>query len=111
MAMPLDLNRGRVSVSLDQYRRFIDGLVELSRVSVGARRVQEGMWHPEETRYNALLAGLSSEQRETLAELFQRERYSAIHDVLVFLTDRKYHLSQEGIELAWEPYGTESYFD
>jgi hypothetical protein len=34
-----------------------------------------------------------------------------MHDVLVFLTDGEYHLVRHGTELAWEPFGTEMYFD
>ncbi len=99
---------------ITEYKSFIDGLVGIRR-SIGAGRVRSGEWqkHPpaDQAKYNALLASLSQERREVLAEMVQHERDAAIHDVLVFMTDRKYRIQSGDTQLAVEPFYTEMYYD
>jgi hypothetical protein len=58
---------------------------------------------------NTLVAGLSSEQREQLAELLQYERDASLHDALVALHEqlvlRGWVVSVEGQALEPEPNG------
>ncbi len=113
---------------LEEYQEFVDSLVR-RRESVEARRVREGVWHKEphpdqardselltsvlqeQVKYNELLAGLSQDQRELIAEIVQHARDSSFHDVLVLMTDKDYRLTRNGVELAFEPYGTPSFYD
>ena len=100
--------------SLKEYEYFIDGLVK-RRNSVEARSVKKGVWHeeppPDQAKYNSLLSDLSQEQRDLIADLLQQAREGGMHDFLVFLTDKKYQLSRNGIKLAWEPFGTPAFYD
>ncbi len=100
--------------SLQEYKVFIDGLVKL-RGSVLARRFREGVWHceqpPDQVKYNELLATLSQQQRDLIADILDNERSGSIHDVLVFITDRKYRVFKDETMLAVEPFGMESFFD
>ena len=97
-----------------EYKLFIDGLVKL-RHCVLAQRVREGVWNseppPDQVKYNKLLSDLTPEQRDLIAEIIQSTRDGGIHDVLVFMTDKKYRLWKGNIQLALEPFGTEMYFD
>jgi hypothetical protein len=103
-----------MSESLDEYTSFIDSLVG-RKESIGARGARNGMWHeepsPSQAKYNELFTKLSQEHCEVIAELLQHEREIAIHDVLAFLTYGGYHLFRDGVELAWEPFGTEMHYD
>ena len=119
--------------SVARYMEFIDSLVDQSH-SVEAKRVEHGQLyelpskkelerlmrqgnavglatHEEQAMYNQMLSSLSESQRLFVAKLIQDERASAIHDVLAVLNDGHYQLSQNGVRLAFEPFGTESYFD
>jgi hypothetical protein len=101
---------------LEEYKAFIDGLVAI-REGVEARMIRKGRWpyglanDANEGRIGTLLAELTPGQREVVAQLVQQVRASAIHDVLVLITDRRYRLRRNGVELAFEPFGTESYYD
>jgi uncharacterized protein DUF6547 len=105
--------------SLEEYKTFIDGLLEWPQASVGARRAREGIWNSndisEQEKYNKLLGELTPEQRETLAEMLQGEHDSGMFAVLAYLTDEinsgRLRLLQNGVEMAVEPYGTEMYYD
>ncbi len=97
------------------YRNFIDGLTGITD-SIAAGRFRRGQWHPEppadQVKYNQLLAGLSSEQRELIAELLVEERSSAIHDALTFIQDNEIKLSDsEGESFSESPYGTDLSYD
>ena len=100
--------------SIRLYKAFIDGLVEM-RESVLATRIRSGIWHceppPEQVKYNHVLSELSPAQRELIAEIVQEAADSAIHDVLVLMTDNGFELAKDKIRLAIEPFDTESYFD
>lgn len=100
--------------SLREYKRFIDSLVK-RKISVVAKRIRDGVWNPDlqapsdHKKYNQLLASLSQEQRDLIAEIVQDVRIGGIHDTLVVLEE--YKLLRNDIELATEPYGTENYYD
>ena len=106
-----------MATPLSEYKKFITDLVK-RQPSVIARAIREnGHLYPLERNQelNHLLAQLSSEQREIIAQLVQRSRDGGIHDTLVYLADEinlgGLRLSRNGMELAIEPYGTEMYFD
>ena len=99
------------------YHDFVDALVARTEC-VLASRVRSGQVWPETSslsKYNSLLEGLASAQREQVAELLQKAREGGIHDVLVELSERSHSVGlrivQAGAELAHEPHGTELYFD
>ena len=105
--------------SLEEYKAFIDGLLEWPQASVGAGRAKEGVWNhnkiPEQQKFNELLEELTLYQRETLAEMIRGEYESGMFAVLAYITDeinlRGLRFVRNGIELAVEPYGTELYYD
>jgi hypothetical protein len=103
--------------ALAKYQALIDTLVERNEC-VLARRVREGDLWPEQatnSKFNALVAPLSQEQRNQFAELLQSARNGGIHDVLVVLSEQmnlqNLKLVQGGEEIPNEPYGTEIYYD
>ena len=104
---------------LAEYKRFIDGLVERAKGgSVTGQWLMDGdklyplPWNEEERRYNTIAQELSSEQRELVAHLLDNERVAAIHDILAFLTWQEYRVtSKGGVELDFEPFGTENFYD
>jgi hypothetical protein len=100
--------------SLAEYKGFIDGLLKWPSLSAQGRWVRE--WGTEISKsyvtsedFNILMSGFTFEQRQKIAGLIEKERISAIHDVLAYL--EPYKLSKENIELAVEPFGTEAHFD
>jgi hypothetical protein len=99
---------------LKNYKKFIDGIVSI-RESVLAVRFKKGVWHPEpppeQVKYNELLSSLSEEQRYLLAEIIQQSADSAIHDVLVYLTDNEYRIYKNEKPLPIEPFGTSLNYD
>lgn len=106
-----------MTTPLSVYKEFITGLVQ-RQPSVTARAIREqGHLHPPEQNeeINRLLAQLSPEQKDIVAQLVQRARDGGIHDTLAYLTDEVnlngLRLSRNGVELAIEPYGTERYID
>ncbi len=106
-----------MATPLSEYKKLIDDLVQ-RRPSVTARAIKhQGRLHPSDRNeeVNRLLAQLSSEQKEVVAQLIQQGRDGGIHDALAYLTDainlEGHRLWRNGVELAVEPYGTEMYFD
>ena len=105
--------------SLEEYKAFINGLLDWPQSSIGARRAKEGIWNvnelPEQEKFNRLLKELTPKQRETLADMLQQEHDGGIFAVLAYLTSEinigGLRLVRNGIELAVEPYGTEMYYD
>lgn len=103
-----------------EYKTFMDGLVEIVQApSVAATRLRRGtaLFTPVvaedkwREKYNRLASELTQEQRELVADLIQEERQPAVADVLSFMTWKKYRLVRGGVELADEPFGTESNYD
>lgn len=103
--------------ALAAYKRFIDLCVEVARGGVIGRRLRDN-WpftepqnHPDLKRFNDMLASLTAEQRAWVAELVQGERMGAIGDLLAQMTWKDLRVVDQGVELAWEPHGTENYYD
>jgi hypothetical protein len=86
-----------MSIALTAYKELIDGLVEV-RDGVEARRVHKGVWLPEAGNedINRLLAGLTDDQKKTLARMLQESRDGGIHDTLAYLTEQ---MSLRGLRL------------
>lgn len=82
---------------LELYKAFIDGLVERKN-SVTARWMKgDGFPRIDENKTkNKLLAALTSEQREVLAEILQKEYIAGIHDTLAYINEM---MDLEGLEL------------
>jgi hypothetical protein len=99
-----------MSNSNDAYKRFIDELVALSRISVTAERIR-GWGHSErknetaefpldeiESARKTFILSLSEWQKQLVAELLEEEYMSAIHDVASFLEGR---LSSYSMKMSW----------
>lgn len=106
-----------MSTPLSEYKKFITDLVQRQpSVTASVVRLLGHLNPPERNeRVNRLLAQLSTEQKEVIAQMLQHERDGGIHDTLAYLTDEininGLRLVKNGVELAVEPYGTEMYFD
>jgi hypothetical protein len=98
------------------YKTFIDGLVK-RREGVLAQWVRTKGWPdpPGNREINKLLSKLTPEEKEVVAKIVQQAREGGIHDTLVFVNDRVnlngLRISENSVEMAIEPYGTELYFD
>ena len=103
-----------MQAALRLYKEFIDALVKIGE-SVHARRVREGVWHrqppKEQVKYNQLLKKLPQADRDLIADIVQKAADSAIHDVLVMMTDQDYHMSKGRTRLAVEPFDNTSFQD
>ena len=102
---------------LQMYKHLIDELVRRREEGYGDW-ITKARWpktNPQNARINALLAELRPRQRKVVAEIAQRTRDAAIHDVLFVLHERQYfdnlRLVQSGMELPVMPFGTEMYYD
>lgn len=104
------------SISVQNYKDFIDGLVEI-RPGVLSRWVLTTGWPKteENIKVNAFIGSLSEEQKQLLAQIIQQSRDGGIHDVLVYLNDEinlnGMKLIKNDIEIAKEPFDSEMYFD
>ncbi len=106
---------------LEEYRAFIDGLLEWPRVSVPARWAREWGNKPSTSTYqtpadfDAKMHQFTPEQRQVVAELMQEEHEGGIYTFLAYLTDKinieGLRLHRNGVPLAIEPYGSEMYYD
>jgi len=81
-----------------QYQTLIDWLVHACHEGqgrIGPDRVRRGVWSseavrrpdelPDEQRINALLAGLSADDREVIARMLGEAFQSGVHEALVVL--------------------------
>lgn len=105
------------AAALAAYKRFIDLFVAVARNSVTAKRIRDN-WpyaepqnHPDLRRFNDLLASLTPEQRARVTELVEGERMGAVGDLLAQMTWKDLRIIDQGIELAWEPFGSVNYYD
>lgn len=82
---------------LKLYKAFIDGLVERKN-SVTARWVKGDGFPPidDNKTKNELVAVLTFEQREVLAEILQEEYIAGIHDTLAYINEM---MDLKGLEL------------
>ena len=77
-----------MSAGLEFYKKFIDGLVERKEGVDRKWILDKGYPNNEENQpYNELLAYLSTEQKEVLANLVQNARLGGIHDTLAYMNE------------------------
>ena len=104
-----------VNAELNEYKRLIDDLVVTHKEDVTGFQIRTGkpvsLGYPENNRYNQMLARLSSEDRELLAEMLDHARSGGVHDTLVLLDEGKYRLWRGELELPFQPYGSQMFFD
>lgn len=105
-----------MSTPLQLYKKLLDGLVSI-RTDVLGTWIRDRGWPdlPENRKFNDLLAQLTPEQREVVADIAAQARDGGIHDTLVHLHDQicidGLRLVQNGIELPVEPFDTQLYWD
>ncbi len=105
-----------MSTPTQLYKSLIDGLVAI-RPEVLRSWILERGWpdFPENRKFNELLAQLTPEQLEVVADIAAQARDGGIHDTLVHLHDRicvdGLRLVQRGVELPVEPFDTQLYWD
>ena len=87
-----------MSKDLELYKAFIDGLVKRKQ-SVAAQWVKEGSFPKTEDNKakNELLASLSPEQREVLAQILEDEHIAGMHTALAYLNEI---MDLDGLELS-----------
>lgn len=106
-----------MSLALSAYHDFVDALVS-RRECVLANRIASGTpWLSSSSlaEFNSLIDQLNSEQRLLVSKLLTMPREGGIHDSLVVLSERMntraLQLVEAGVQLPFEPHGTEIYFD
>jgi hypothetical protein len=98
------------------WQSFVDELVS-RREGVEGLWIKEKGWPdlPENQEINQLLSRLTPQEKDVLAGIAQQARDGGIHDTLVVLDERMnlngLRISQDGVEMAVEPYGTELFWD
>lgn len=98
-----------MSAEIDAYKEFIDGLVNYQgSVSYILKAFSEKRWNH---RSSHLLDHLTDEVRQAIASVIRKIEVTAIHDVLVYMTDRGCMLSQAGISLPERPFDNTLYYD
>jgi hypothetical protein len=91
------------------YRDVIDALVDVCKHGqgqIGAERAREGVWNraatadfaPEQHRYNLLLARLSQEDRDTLAEMLAEGVVTGVFESLKALGEFEIEPFTDGYE-------------
>ena len=108
-----------MSTPLEEYQRFIDELVEVSRwkylsKSVRADEVQRD--HAlEKQEKEEWITSLTPERRWILGQMLEEARHSGMHDGLSYPYDSMklegLQISRNGVELVSDPYGSELYYD
>jgi hypothetical protein len=92
-----------------KYRDIIDKLVQVCKNGqgqIGPHRVRNGIWNPnaredfipEQHKRNVLLAGLSQDQREVVAEMLEEQFSGGMFEVLKALEEFKIKPFTEGYE-------------
>ena len=98
-----------MSPELDAYKEFIDGIVDYhGSVDYIVKAFIERRWDNDWSR---VLSDLSDEERTAAAAVMRKAAETAIHDFLVYITDRRYSISRDGIELAERPFDNALYED
>jgi hypothetical protein len=92
------------------YQSVIDRLVESCQVGqgqLGPRRAHSGLWNQNATsheplgnqwRMNQLLASLTADQREVLAEMLGEAFVGGVHETLVVLNEQQVTPFDDGYE-------------
>ena len=105
-----------MSKELEEYKSFIDELVERKESAVSRWVTGEGFPDtPENDEKNKLLSSLSQEQKIVLANIIQEAKESGIHDTLFYINEliiaEQLILYKNDIKLPVEPFDTELNFD
>src|ERR1700687_6173335 len=100
---------------LAMHQTFVDQFVK-RRHGVLPRWVKEKGWPdlPKNKPINDLVSKLTSAEKDVLVELIAEAREGGMHDALVVLHTElanALRLVKYGVEMAFEPYGTEIYYD
>lgn len=99
------------------YHELIDALVSRRECIFASRFASEAAWPSSSAfaEFNALIAQLDPVQRGLVSKLLKLAREGGIHDSLVVLSERMethgLRFAEAGVELPFEPHGTEIYFD
>jgi hypothetical protein len=101
---------------LDLWKSFVDSFASIHDGVPSDWVVEQGCYPDTEgnRKINAFLATLILEQREVLAEMLVDSRVGGIHDALVVLNDRMEDggvYSEEGVQMEFQPFDTELYYD
>ncbi|MDX2211721.1 MAG: DUF6547 family protein [Oculatellaceae cyanobacterium bins.114] len=105
-----------MQLSLQLYKEFVDGLVNI-RYGILSNWVRTNSLPEvsENEKINQLLSHLDVEQREIIAAMLDRARDNGINDVLAYINDEiaihNLRLLRGEIELAFQPFDTELYYD
>ncbi|MGE3832095.1 MAG: DUF6547 family protein [Parvibaculaceae bacterium] len=92
------------------YKRFVDELVDISRVEVTAQNIREGgcpvrtsdvdsPLSAREINRKQFFSSLSGSQKEIVAEMLEEARTGGIHDVASFL---EWALSCDELVMTWK---------
>lgn len=80
-------------------------------------RIANGQWPavPGKNTIQDLLNILTEEQRQLIVSIIARARHGGIHDTLRYLNESHENdglrVIRHGVEIAFEPYGSEMYYD
>ena len=100
-----------MSDPISDHKEFVERFVERTPSDQAKAVLKEGIFSNAKAKrhLNALVAKLSSKDREMLAEMLQDERRSAFHDALVVLNETidldGFSLNRKGHEIPHEPFG------
>ena len=99
------------SMEREQYKTVIDRLVRSclkGQGQIGAGRAMAGVWNraaddpehdmPDQRRMNALLATMSADDREVLAEMLAQAFESGVHETLKVLHEEEITPFEDGYE-------------
>jgi hypothetical protein len=105
-----------MSKQIDEYKLFIDDMVDLSKSAVSRWVVEKGFPKVSENlEKNEFLKSLTDTQKLVLAKLIQDAKSSGIHDVLFYLNEQQVNhnlkIFKDNVELQIKPFGTEMNFD
>jgi hypothetical protein len=105
-----------MSDETDEYKAFIDDLVEL-RKSIASEWVK-GEGYPdifENTDINSFLESLNSHQKEILSSMMQMEKETGMHEVLAYLYEKmsagEIDLYKNAVRIPENPFYVELYRD
>jgi hypothetical protein len=102
---------------LELWKSFVESFARLHDGVHKAWVVERGQYplNDDNAAANTLLASLTLEQRETLAEMLVRARRGGVHDALVILNDRMAlndgAYSENGIQMEFQPFDYTLYQD
>jgi len=105
-----------MSKPIEEYKQFIDDMVDLKESAVSTWVQEKGFPDTlENKKKNELLSSFTLEQKKFIADLINDAKESGIHDVLFYLNEQQlnenFKIVKNDIEFPIEPFGTEINFD